>query len=135
MAEQPWDGRLGPHEYMSGQTFTTLTVRYEVPLDITPRDLLADLGDLLGLGAGGGCFGGFPGEGLSGGSSGGQRPEGALGDLHCLCACLMDLATDPRKSRAAALALPLDATLGELGLGPGTALTPLPKAMLLRTVE
>jgi hypothetical protein len=110
-------------------------VRYEVPLDITPRDLLADLGDLLGLGAGGGCFGGSPGEGLSGGSSGGQRSEGALGDLHCLCACLMDLATDPRKSRAAALALPLDATLGELGLGSGTVLTLLPKAMLLRTVE
>ena len=71
VAEQPWDGRLGPHEYTFGHTFTTLTVRYEVPLDITPRDLLADLGDLLGLGAGGGCFGGSPGKGLSGGSSGG----------------------------------------------------------------
>ena len=55
-AEWPWDGRLGPHEYTFGHTFTTLTVRYEVPLDITPRDLLADLGDLPGLGTGGGGF-------------------------------------------------------------------------------
>ena len=29
-----------------------------------------------------------------------------------------------------ALALPLDATLGELGLGSGAVLTPLPRAML-----
>ena len=39
------------------------------------------------------------------------------------------------ESRAAALALPLDATLGELGLGSGAVLTPLSRAMLPRTVE
>ena len=70
---------------------------------------------------------GFPDEGFRGGD-GGQRPEGARDDLHCLCACPMDLATDPRESRAAVLPPPLDAAPGELGLSFGTALALLPKA-------
>ena len=58
-----------------------------------------------------------------------------MGDLHCLCACLMDLARTPGSRAPRPLALPLDATLGELGLGYGAVLTPLPRAMLPRTVE
>jgi len=94
-------------------------MNYAVPPDCTVGEILDDLSRCLPRGGGSNCGADSGGDGLD------------LRGEHLLCVVLLDLATDPRASSAAVLALPNGHTLASLGIGSGAVLTLVPQASLL----